>query len=103
MLVAAMRGDIEDENDLCFSSEKVLELVPIAAIDAQELAGRRATRQMMCNQLYERLGPIELDCVVSDDSSAPIIHECSTESTAIVIMALRRTTLFTPPFTAVPV
>jgi RHO1 GDP-GTP exchange protein 1/2 len=37
MLVAAMKGDIEDENGL---SEKVLELVPTAAIDTQELAGR---------------------------------------------------------------
>jgi RHO1 GDP-GTP exchange protein 1/2 len=35
MLVAAMKGDIEDENGL---SEKVLELVPTAAID--ELVGR---------------------------------------------------------------
>ena len=33
MLVVAMTGDVEDENGL---SEKVLELVPIAAIDAQE-------------------------------------------------------------------
>lgn len=33
-LVAAMTGDIEDENGL---SEKVLELVPTAAIDAREL------------------------------------------------------------------
>jgi hypothetical protein len=37
MLVAAMTGDIEDENGL---SEKVLELVPTAAIDAQEAIGR---------------------------------------------------------------
>lgn len=37
MLVVAMTGDIEDENGL---SEKVLELVPTAAIDAQELVGR---------------------------------------------------------------
>ncbi|KAF8501651.1 hypothetical protein F5888DRAFT_1898003 [Russula emetica] len=37
MLVAAMKGDIEDEKGL---SEKVLELVPTAAIDAQELVGR---------------------------------------------------------------
>lgn len=37
MLVAAMTGDVEDENGL---SEKVLELVPTAAIDAQELVGR---------------------------------------------------------------
>jgi hypothetical protein len=37
MLVAAMTGDIEDENGL---SEKVMELVPTAAIDAQELVGR---------------------------------------------------------------
>jgi hypothetical protein len=37
MLVAAMTGDIEDENGL---SEKVLELVPTAAIDAQEVVGR---------------------------------------------------------------
>ncbi len=36
MLVAAVRGDIEDENGL---SEKVLELVPTAAIDAQNLVG----------------------------------------------------------------
>ena len=37
MLVAAMTGDIEDENGL---SEKVLELMPTAAIDAQQLVGR---------------------------------------------------------------
>ena len=37
MLVAAMTGDIEDENGL---SEKVLELVPTAAIDPRELVGR---------------------------------------------------------------
>jgi len=36
MLVAAMTGDIEDENGL---SEKVLELVPTAAIDVQEQVG----------------------------------------------------------------
>ena len=33
MLIAALTGDVEDENGL---SEKVLELVPTAAIDAQE-------------------------------------------------------------------
>jgi hypothetical protein len=37
MLVAAMTGDIEDENGL---SEKVQELVQTTAIDAQELMGR---------------------------------------------------------------
>jgi len=37
MLVAAMTGDVEDENGL---SEKILELVPTAAIDAQEVMGR---------------------------------------------------------------
>jgi len=36
MLIAALTGDVEDENGL---SEKVLELVPIAAIDAQEVMG----------------------------------------------------------------
>jgi len=37
MLVAAMTGDVEDENGL---SEKILELVPTAAIDAQDVMGR---------------------------------------------------------------
>lgn len=37
MLVTAMTGDVEDENGL---SEKVVELVPTTAIDAQELKGR---------------------------------------------------------------
>jgi len=37
MLVAAMTGDVEDENGL---SEKVVELVPTTAIDAQERMGR---------------------------------------------------------------
>ena len=37
MLIAALTGDVEDENGL---SEKVLELVPTAAIDAQEVMGR---------------------------------------------------------------
>ncbi len=37
MLVVAMTGDFEDKNGL---SEKVLELVPTAAIDAQEPMGR---------------------------------------------------------------
>ena len=34
MLVVAMTGDVEDENGL---SEKILELVPTAAIDTQEV------------------------------------------------------------------
>jgi RHO1 GDP-GTP exchange protein 1/2 len=37
MLVAAVTGNVEDENGL---SEKVLELVPTATIDAQGLMGR---------------------------------------------------------------
>ncbi len=37
MLVAAMTGDVEDENSL---SENILELVPTTAIDAQDVMGR---------------------------------------------------------------